>query len=106
MDISIHAIIPIDGETYRKHKAVQDACNAAGVDVPEATTAFLAGSSNGSHERQTLPDGVHVNISKWSDYAKDSGAPPVVGDVEESGAIIDLSKLPPGTTKIRVGYWG
>lgn len=105
-DISIHAIIPIDGETYRKYKAVRDACVAANVHVPAEVAAFLDDSPNGTHERCTQPDGVHINIGPYSDYARDTGRTPVTGEVEERGAVIDIAQLPPGATKIRVGYWG
>jgi hypothetical protein len=97
MSVSIHfqAIIPIDGDTYRKHKAVVDACKAAGVSVP---AAFLAFFDDGGRDcdRQVTELGVLVGI----DYGRVRA---VEGDVMVGPeAIIDLSKLPPGTTKIRV----
>ena len=97
MSVSIHfqAIIPVDGDTYRKHKAVVDACEAASVPVPAASLDFFDNRGRAS-AREVTERGVLVSI----DYGRDSA---VEGDaLEDDEAIIDLSKLPPGTTKIRV----
>lgn len=40
LTVSIEGFRPPD-ETWLKHKAVWDACKAAGVDVPQATVAFF-----------------------------------------------------------------
>lgn len=90
VSVGFKAVIPVDGDTYRKHKAVLDACEHAGVTLPEATRDFFA--SGDVHEH-----GVEVHLSK---YGKGS---PVQGDPEYGdGALVDLSRLPPGTTHIRV----
>ncbi len=89
MSVSIHfqAVIPINGETYRKHAAVRDACMQAKVSLPPETAAFF---DDHNEEREVTADGIRVSID-------------TVGDVEyDDGAIIFLSNLPPGTTKIRV----
>lgn len=96
MSVSIHfqAIIPVDGDTYRKHKAVIDACKAAGVPVPVESAAFF---NDDNEEREITELGVRVNLGRYYTYKA------VEGDVMYSpGAVIDLSKLPPGTTRIRV----
>ncbi len=92
VSIQFQAIIPVDGETYRKHKAVVDACKAAGVPVPAESAAF----DEDSEEREVTETGVRVSIGRWSRQRA------VEGDAVYEGATIDLSKLPPGTTKIRV----
>ena len=107
VSINIHAIIPIDGATYRKHKAVQDACTAAGVTVPPETTEFLAGSPDGDNERSVRPDGIYISIHPYSDYHASQRCQVAVGDAWTSeGVTIDLAKLPPGTTKICVSTEG
>ena len=96
MGLSIHlqAVIPVDGETYRKHKAVVDACVAAGVSVPAESAAFF---DDDNEEREVTDKGVRVNIGRYSNTAA------VVGDVMYGdGALVDLSKLPVGTTHLRV----
>ena len=96
MSVSIYfqAIIPIDGETYRKHKAVVDACEAAGVSIPAESAAFF---DEGNEEREVTAAGVRVPIGRHSSHRA------VEGEVHYgNGATIDLSRLPPGTTKIRV----
>ena len=92
MSVSIHfqAIIPVDGDTYRKLKAVVLACEAAGVPVPAESAAFF---DDHDEEREVTEYGIRVTIGRRSG---------VDGDVMYDGATIDLSKLPPGTTKIRV----
>jgi hypothetical protein len=89
MSVSIHfqAVIPINGDTYRKHAAVRDACVQAEVSLPPETAAFF---DDHDEEREVTADGIRVSIRKDGDV--------MYGD----GATIDLSKLPSGTTKIRV----
>jgi hypothetical protein len=94
MSVSIHlqAIIPIDGDVYRKHKAVVIACQAAGVPVPVESAVFF----DDGEDREVTESGIRVDIRYGVRGA-------VTGDVMYGdGAFIDLSKLPPGTTKIRV----
>lgn len=100
MGLSIHlqAVIPVDGETYRKHKAVVDACLAAGVPVPTESAAFF---DDEDEQREVTAQGVRVNIGQ---YTKQSAA--VTGDVMYGdGALIELSKLPAGTTHLRVFFF-
>lgn len=97
MSVSIHfqAVIPVDGDTYRKHKTVVDACEAAGVPVPADSAAFFYDGGR-YEERQVTETGILVSI----DYGRIRS---VEGDVMCCPeALIDLSKLPPGTAKIRV----
>lgn len=102
VSITIHAIIPIDGEQYRKHKAVKDACIAAGVAVPDATSEFLEDSPDGPDDRSVQADGIHISVGKWSNYNRDNGV--TVGDAwDRNGALVNLSKLPVGTTFLRIG---
>jgi hypothetical protein len=96
MSVSIYfqAIIPVDGDLYRKHKAVVDACEDAGVPVPAESAAFF---DDNNEEREVTKHGIRVGIGAFADNCA------VEGDVMyDDGAIVDLSKLPPGTTKIRV----
>ena len=96
MGLSIHlqAVIPVDGETYRKHKAVVDACVAAGVSVPAESAAFF---DDDNEEREVTEEGVHVSIGPYSIAAA------VVGNVMHGdGARVYLSKLPAGTTHLRI----
>jgi hypothetical protein len=90
MSVSIHfqAVIPINGETYRKHAAVRDACVQAKVSLPSETAAFF---DDHNEDREVTASGIRVGIDGDGDVME--------GD---DGALIDLSKLPPGTTKIRV----
>jgi hypothetical protein len=91
--IYFQAVIPVDGDTYRKHKAVVDACEAAGVPVPAESAAFF---DDQDEEREVTEQGIRISIGRWSKYKA------VDGDAKYDNATIDLSKLPPGTTKIRV----
>ncbi len=95
MSVSIYfqAIIPVDGATYQKHRAVVIACQAAGVPVPVESAAFF---DDNNDEREVTETGIRVDIK----YGRSRAA---TGDVMNDGeAIIDLAKLPTGTTKIRV----
>jgi hypothetical protein len=94
MSVSIHfqAVIPVDGDVYRKHRAVVIACQAAGVPIPAESAAFFDDGEN----REVSESGIRIDIRYGVRGA-------VTGDVMyDEGAFIDLSKLPPGTTKIRV----
>lgn len=60
MSISIryHAVIPVDGDLYQKHKRVRDACAEAGVTEPVETVAFF----DDDDERETTNEGVFVSV--------------------------------------------
>jgi hypothetical protein len=104
VSINMHAI-PIDGGTYRKHKAVLDACLAAGVPVPTETAEFIDESPDGEDERSVRPDGIYISIHPYSDFNRKAKVS--AGDAwTTEGVIIDLAKLPPGTTKICVSTEG
>ena len=96
MSVSIyfHAVIPVDGDAYRKHKAVVDACKAAGVSIPAESASFF-GHAGSVEEREVTEKGILVNIRGRGLAVEDDV---MYGD----GAVIDLAKLPPGATKIRV----
>jgi hypothetical protein len=96
MSISVQyqAVIPVDGATYQKHAAVLAACKYAGVSLPPETAAFF---DDQGEEREVTNDGIRVAIGPYSKCKAGSGS--VMGDGE---AVIDLSKLPPGTAKIRI----
>lgn len=92
--IDFRAIIPVDGDTYRKQLAVATACSAAGVPLPQATADFFGADDE---DRGVDSGGISICIDKYSKYRA------VTGDIMcGDGAVIDLTKLPPGTTKIRV----
>ena len=97
MSVSIYfqAVIPVDGDTYRKHKAVVDACKAADVPVPAESMSFF-GDGGSTEAREVTEEGVLIALNYGRVQA-------VAGDVmDDDGAVIDLTKLPPGATKIRV----
>lgn len=70
-------------ETWNKYKKVWDACNEAGVDIPDDVLEYF------NHE---APDesGVEVELEtqEYTDYAKE-------------GFEIDVSKLPKHVSRIR-----
>lgn len=87
MTMSLMGFRPPD-EKWLAHKKVWDACHEAGVPIPPETRAFFEGS-------EPDPAGIVVDLyshpccSGWvSDYA--------------DGVEIDVSKLPPQLTKIRI----
>lgn len=88
------AVIPIDGDTYCKQRAVVDACKAAGVPIPDATVKFFDDGGSGEL-REVTELGVLVSL----DYGRVQA---VDGDIWNGGVLVDLAKLPPGTTKIRI----
>lgn len=84
MSMSTHVIgFKAPDETWQKHKAVWDACDAAGVSVPEETEEFF---------NYEPPDNrgveVHLPLSEWSDNSR-------------LGYEIEMAKLPEGLTHIR-----
>lgn len=91
MSICFQAIVPVDGDEYRKQKAVLDACVAADVTIPPETKEFFG------EGREFTDEGVLVSIGPYSDCGAVEGDP-MYGD----GATIDISKLPLGTTIVRV----
>ncbi len=96
MSVSIHyqAIIPVDGVLYRLHAAVRDACTQANVSIPPETAAFF---DDQNEQREVTEDGIRIDIDQYSKVKAGRGS--VMNDGE---AIIDLAKLPPGATKIRI----
>lgn len=84
VNVYIEGYAPPDDD-WRKHKAVWDACEAAGVDVPEETEKFF-------DYGEPSDDGVKVDINAAIDGEPEYG----------EGALIDLSKLPKSVKFIRV----
>lgn len=88
MSMSTHVVgfRPPD-DTWRKHKAVWDACVKAGVHVPKETNEFFG---------YDKPDdaGVTVELEKHECCAEFS-------EFGRNGIEIDLSNLPKQVTKIR-----
>ena len=82
-DVSIYAVKGIT-EEWKKHKAVWDACEAAGVDVPDETDDFFDGEDPA--EGGTVE---HIGMV-------DPGGP---------GTYVKIEDLPKGTTAIRL-TWG
>lgn len=87
VSVKLTAVRPANAEYKQKLKALK-ACQAADVEVPEELDAFF-------DEYENPPsDGMETSLYD---------SPAVTGRVEYGdGAVIDLSKLPPGTTHLRV----
>jgi uncharacterized protein YcnI len=84
-------------EEWQRHKAVWDACQFAGVRVPDETNRFFMG---------TTPDpaGIEVELTRVSSR---SGwvANEYKGDMEE-GYEVMVAEIPEGVTRIRfVNSW-
>lgn len=88
MSMSTHIVgfRPPDSK-WKRMKAVWDACDQAGVPVPDEVTQFFNGEP---------PDinGIEVDL-KCSEACCEGG------DRDRVGYTIDLEKLPPNITKIR-----
>lgn len=87
VSLFVYAVKPPD-EAWKKHKAVWDACEAAGVDVPAETEDWFDG------ERPS-PDGVRVWLGTADGMVKHEAF-----ETNERGARIDLAGLPDGTESI------
>lgn len=87
------AIKPPD-ETWLKHKAVWDACKAAGVPTPEATERFFEGD---------VPDedGVTVHLEAPASWKKTKSQLREWRDNGCSGYEVDLADIPEGTKTLR-----
>jgi hypothetical protein len=100
VSITYSAVIPIDGDLYRKHKAVLDACKAASVEIPDGTAVFFKQDPDTGYWLDGHEDATHrVTADGILHDIRDA----VVGCLMDQGvAVIDLSKLPQGATKIRI----
>ena len=91
--ISIEAIIPHNGELFRRYRSVLESCQAAGLAPPTPVAEFFYDDSTSTLVVNN--DGKHVNLYN---HSSKSGDGVMYGD----GIFINLSKLPEGTTTIRV----
>lgn len=90
MGMSTHVVgIRPPDDDFKKHKAVYDACEAAGVSVPKETHDFF------NLDEVNEPDeaGVIVNLPKGAESEYDS-------DMRQ-GIEVDLEKLPAGVKRLR-----
>ena len=91
----ISAVKPPD-EIWKKHKAVWDACIAAGVSVPPEIDAFFEGESPN-------PAGVEVFLS----FVNHDSEHEAVTEAEDKWGytkLVDITKLPKDTRYIQVSY--
>jgi len=84
MSTNVAGIVPPD-ETWQQMKAVWDACEAAGVPVPDQVQDFFGGG-------QPDPAGVVIEIETRKYQNRD-----------EKGYEVDLAGLPPHVKTIR--FW-
>lgn len=91
MSMSCHVVgfRPPD-EEWKKHKAVWDACEAAGVDPPAATEDFF-NSEPPDPAGVEIPDDVLEECGALKRYRRDGA----------SGYEVDVSKLPKGLAVLR-----
>ena len=88
MSMSSHVIgFTPPSAQWQQHAAVWKACEAAGVDIPKETIAFMG---------HTPPDPAGVEVDLMA-----TGAAREWGDEYRSGLEVDVSKLPKGVTTIR-----
>lgn len=93
MSSYVVGIVPPD-ETWKKMKAAWDACEAAGIPVPEPVRRFFNGEAPD-------PAGVVVPLgSAWKAPEAGSAVQPYKGDAAD-GFEVDLAKLPPHVKRIR-----
>jgi len=88
--ITIEAVVPHGAGMFDKMVRVRDACADAGVDLPEEVSDFF-------EDEDANGDVVTVTDLGRLYHCRRKGSPEY-GD----GAYVDLSKLPEGTTHIRV----
>lgn len=93
--VYIAAIKPPD-DTWRKHKAVWEACEIAGVEVPSETMDYFDDEE---------PDSVGVVVSLGSLGYPEGDCIREFRDENYSGVEIEVSELPADTKFIRV-TWG
>ncbi len=74
--------------TWQRMKAVYDACEAAGITPPDEVSDFFEWG-------RPDPEGVEVDIERTDSVQEWS-------DEYRSGFQVDVSKLPPGVTVVRV----
>lgn len=93
MGMSYHvlAIKPAD-EKYMKMKAAWDACEAAGIPVPEEVERFFGGEK---------PDESGMTVSLGSQYGKLHESVEKWTDDMREGFQVDITKLPPGVRFVR-----
>ena len=73
-------------DVWRKHKAVWDACDAAGVEIPDATLVFFGYEDPGDKPGMTVKLGLACAEYRGED---------------SEGYEIDITKLPPDVRIIR-----
>lgn len=92
MSTHIKAFIPDTDPEYQKHKFIVEACLDADVSLPKETSAYFGGYGRpGTH---MLEEKLEIELKEGEHYVDWS-------DESSQGFEVDLTKLPPGVTKLR-----